>query len=61
MEPTILSLWAYFPGNETPMPLRVRGLSEDFDLGLASVDLPESHPRPVIFDQQAGVSAARSS
>src|SRR6202040_447018 len=30
-----------------------QGLSEDFDLGLALVDLPERHPRPVTVDQQA--------
>ena len=46
-EPTIVSMCAYFPGNETPLPMRVRGLSEDFDLGLASVDLPANHPKPV--------------
>jgi len=57
-EPTIESIWAYFPGYETPMPLRVRGLSEDFDLGLASVDLPQSRPRPVTIDQQAAISGS---
>lgn len=57
-EPTIVSMWAYFPGNETPLPMRVRGLSEDFDLGLASVDLPESHPRPVTIDQLAAISGS---
>src|SRR5215831_6858476 len=57
-EPIIESIWAYFPGSERPMPLRVQGLSEDFDLGLASVDLPESHPRPVTIDQQAPISGS---
>src|SRR6266446_2358985 len=57
-EPTIESMWAYFPGYETPMPLHVRGLSEDFDLGLASVDLPQSRPRPVAIDQQAAISGS---
>jgi DNA-binding response OmpR family regulator len=57
-EPTIVSMSAYFPGNETPMPLRVQGLSEDFDLGLASVDLPASHPKPVTIDQQAAISGS---
>jgi len=57
-EPTIVSMSAYFPGNETPMPLRVQGLSEDFDLGLASVDMPESHPRPVTIDQQTAISGS---
>jgi DNA-binding response OmpR family regulator len=57
-EPTIVSMWAYFPGNETPLPVRVRELSEDFDLGLASVDLPQSHPRPVTIDQQAAISGS---
>jgi len=36
--PTIESMWAYFPGYETPMPVQAQGVSEDFDLGLASVD-----------------------
>ncbi len=57
-EPAIESMWAYFPGYETPMPLHVRGLSEDFDLGLASVDLPQSRPRPVTIDQQAAISGS---
>jgi S1-C subfamily serine protease len=57
-EPTIVSMWAYFPGNETPLLLRVERLSEDFDLGLASVDLPRSHPRPVAIDQQAPISGS---
>jgi DNA-binding response OmpR family regulator len=57
-EPTIVSMWAYFPGNETPLPVRVQSLSEDFDLGVASVDLPESHPRPVTIDQQAAISGS---
>jgi DNA-binding response OmpR family regulator len=57
-EPTIESMWAFFPGYETPMPLQVRSLSEDFDLGLASVDLPQSRPRPVVIDQQAAISGS---
>jgi len=57
-EPTVESMWAYFPGYETPMPLHVRGLSEDFDLGLASVDLPQSRPRPVTIEQQAAISGS---
>jgi DNA-binding response OmpR family regulator len=55
-EPITLSMRAYFPGRETPMPLRIRALSEDVDLGLASVDLPASHPKPVAIDQQAAIS-----
>jgi DNA-binding response OmpR family regulator len=55
-EPAVLSLWAYFPGNETPLPMRVQGLNEDADLGLATVDLPASHPRPVTIDQQTAIS-----
>jgi DNA-binding response OmpR family regulator len=55
-EPSIVSMSAYFPGNETPLLMRVRSLSEDFDLGVASVDLPENHPRPVTIDQQAAIS-----
>src|SRR6267154_2421117 len=57
-EPTVESMWAYFPGYETPLPVRVGGLSEDFDLGLASVDLPQSRPRPVAIDQQAPISGS---
>jgi DNA-binding response OmpR family regulator len=57
-EPTIVSMSAYFPGYESPMPLRVQRVSEDFDLGLASVDLPASHPRPVTIDQQAPISGS---
>jgi S1-C subfamily serine protease len=33
-------------------------LSEESDLGLASADLPESHPRPVTIDQQAAISGS---
>jgi DNA-binding response OmpR family regulator len=55
-EPRILSMQAYFPGNETPMPLHVQGLSEDFDLGLASVNLPAGHPRPVTIDPETAIS-----
>ena len=54
--PTIESMWAYFPGYETPMPVQAQGVSEDFDLGLASVNLPERHPRPVTIEQQAAIS-----
>jgi len=57
-EPTLESIWAYFPGYETPMPLHVQALSEDFDLGLASVDLPEGHPRPVAIEQQVAISGS---
>ena len=57
-EPTILSLWAYFPGDEAPLPVNIQGLSEDADLGLAKVDLPASHPRPVTIDQQAAISGS---
>jgi DNA-binding response OmpR family regulator/S1-C subfamily serine protease len=57
-EPTIESMWAYFPGNETPLAMRVRSLSEDYDLGLASVDLPAKHPRPVTIDPQSAISGS---
>ena len=57
-EPIVVSMWAYFPGYETPMPLHVQGVSEDFDLGLASVELPERHPRPVNIDQDAAISGS---
>jgi S1-C subfamily serine protease len=57
-EPRIESMWAYFPENEAPLPLHVRSLSEDFDLGLASVDLPQSRPRPVTIGQQTAISGS---
>jgi serine protease Do len=57
-EPVIESMSAYFPGYETALPLHVQGVSEDFDLGLASVDLPERRPRPVAIDQQAAISGS---
>jgi serine protease Do len=31
-------------------------VSEDSDLGLGSVDLPENHPKPVAIEQQAAIS-----
>jgi DNA-binding response OmpR family regulator len=55
-DPTILSMRAYFPGNEMAMPLHVDRLSEDSDLGLASVELPANHPRPVTIDPQGAIS-----
>jgi S1-C subfamily serine protease len=58
-EPTVEWMWAYFPGYDTPMPMHVTRLSEDFDLGLAEVNLPQSHPpRPVAIDQQVAVSGS---
>jgi DNA-binding response OmpR family regulator len=57
-KPVIVSMWAFFPGNETPLALRVQSLSEESDLGLASVDLPDNHPRPVTLDQQAAISGS---
>jgi serine protease Do len=57
-DPVILSMRAYFPGNETPLPLHIQSTSEDVDLGLASVDLPENHPKPVTIDPQAAISGS---
>lgn len=57
-EPYVVSMWAFFPGSETPLPLRVRGLNEEFDLGLGSVDLPESHPRPIVLEQETPISGS---
>jgi DNA-binding response OmpR family regulator len=54
-EPTILSLRAYFPGKEMPLPVRVEGLNQDFDLGLASVNLPKNHPKPVKLESQSPI------
>jgi DNA-binding response OmpR family regulator len=55
-EPTIESMWAYFPAYDTPLPLHAQGVSEDSDLGLGSVDLPDNHPKPVTIEQQAAIS-----
>ena len=55
-EPTIESMWAYFPAYDTPLPLHAQGVSEDSDLGLGSVDLPDNHPKPVAIEQQAAIS-----
>ena len=57
-EPKILTMRAYFPGSETSLPVHVQGLSEEFDLGLASVELPDSHPKPVTIEQQAAISGS---
>jgi serine protease Do len=47
---------AYFPGSQAPMPMHVESVSENFDLGLASVALPASHPKPVTIDPQGAIS-----
>jgi DNA-binding response OmpR family regulator len=57
-EATVLSLRAYFPGSDTPLPVHVEGLSEDFDLGLASVNLPKNHPKPVTIDRKGAISGS---
>lgn len=57
-EPTIVSMSAYFPGKEAPLPVRVQRVNEEFDLGLAAVDLPEGHPKPVSIDQQTAISGS---
>jgi DNA-binding response OmpR family regulator len=54
-EPTILSLRAYFPGQEAPLSVRVEGLSEDFDLGFGSVNLPKNHPKPVKIETKPAI------
>jgi DNA-binding response OmpR family regulator len=57
-EPKILLMRAYFPGNETPFSLHVEALSEESDLGLATVDLPESPPKAVAIDPQTAISGS---
>lgn len=56
-EATILSLRAYFPGSDTALPVRVESLSEDADLGLASVDLAKNHPKPIPIERQRGATS----
>jgi DNA-binding response OmpR family regulator len=57
-KPVVESIWAYFPGYDRPMPLSVQLVSEDFDLGLAAVDLPPNAPRPVNIEQQPANSGS---
>jgi len=57
-EPKIESIWAYFPGYQAPMALHVQRVVEDFDLGLASVELPQNPPRPIALEQQTAVSGS---
>ena len=52
-EATVLSLYAYFPGSDEALRVRVEGLREDVDLGLASVTLA-NHPKPVPIEKQRG-------
>jgi S1-C subfamily serine protease len=40
------------------LPLSVQHVSEDFDLGLAAVDLPANAPRPVNLEQQTANSGS---
>jgi len=56
--PVIESIWAYFPGYEAPMAIHVQRVSEDFDLGLASVDLPANRPRPVAIESEVANSGS---
>ena len=51
-EATVLYLHAYFPGSDVALPVRVEGLREDVDLGLASVTLAKNHPKPVPIEKQ---------
>jgi S1-C subfamily serine protease len=57
-EPAVLSLWAYFPGYTAPLPMHVQAVNEEADLGLATVDLPANHPRPVTFEQELAISGS---
>ena len=57
-QPVLESIWAYFPGFEMASSLHVDHVSEDFDLGLASVELPANHPRPVNIEQQTANSGS---
>jgi DNA-binding response OmpR family regulator len=57
-QPVVESIWAYFPGFDTPMALHGKHVSEDFDLGLATVDLPANSPRPVSIEQETANSGS---
>jgi S1-C subfamily serine protease/CheY-like chemotaxis protein len=56
-EATVLSLHAYFPGSEVALPVHVESLSEDADLGLASVNLSKNHPKPIPMERQQGANS----
>jgi len=56
-EATVVSLHAYFPGSDVALPVHVDGLSEDVDLGLASVNLSKNHPKPVPIEKQQGAAS----
>jgi len=56
-EATVLSLHAYFPGSDAPLPMRVESLGEDVDLGLASVKLAGNYPKPVPLERQQGAAS----
>jgi DNA-binding response OmpR family regulator/S1-C subfamily serine protease len=56
-EATVLSLHAYFPGSDAALPVRVEGLNEDADLGLASVSLAKNHPKPIPIEKQQGAAS----
>ena len=55
-EAHLISLDAYFPG-AAALQLHTEGLSEDFDLGFASVTLPKKNPRPVTIERQSNPSS----
>ena len=57
-EAHLLSLQAYFPGSDQPLTLHTEGLSQDHDLGLASVNLPKKHPKPVAIERLAAASGS---
>lgn len=56
-EATAVSLHAYFPGSDVALPVHVDSLSEDADLGLASVDLSKIHLKPVPIEKQQGAAS----
>lgn len=56
-EAHLLSLQAYFPGSDQPLTLQTKGLSKDYDLGLALVSLPKKHPKPVTIERQSRPSS----
>ena len=62
-KPVIVSMWAFFPGSETPLAVKVQSLSEESDLGLASVVVAEEQqvakiPDGWSFEQAASVPLA---
>src|SRR5262249_24243164 len=55
-EPQVTSATAYFRGYDHGFAMHVDQVSEEFDLGVASVALPKNAPRPLMLDNGSSAS-----